>query len=199
MAERQGFEPWIPCGIHAFQACAFSHSAISPRRCWGSNFTTLAHRLGWAQATTQANPFITRLQILCPITHILYSDDAARRMCGCYGLLLAKTPSPNKVHDLKPVPIGHARRAPGLTSGDVTIALDSDTVSLDAEMFQHIPKRCRRFELQRPRLPIDLKCHHCRYRLAVSFHKAESMRAAWGYSRNGRLTALWHPIAGGFP
>jgi hypothetical protein len=31
MAERQGFEPWIPCGIHAFQACAFSHSAISPR------------------------------------------------------------------------------------------------------------------------------------------------------------------------
>jgi hypothetical protein len=31
LAERQGFEPWIPCGIHAFQACAFSHSAISPR------------------------------------------------------------------------------------------------------------------------------------------------------------------------
>ena len=33
MAERQGFEPWIPCGIHAFQACAFSHSAISPQQC----------------------------------------------------------------------------------------------------------------------------------------------------------------------
>ncbi len=32
MAERQGFEPWIPCGIHAFQACAFSHSAISPQQ-----------------------------------------------------------------------------------------------------------------------------------------------------------------------
>ena len=31
VAERQGFEPWIPCGIHAFQACALSHSAISPR------------------------------------------------------------------------------------------------------------------------------------------------------------------------
>ena len=30
VAERQGFEPWIPCGIHAFQACAFSHSAICP-------------------------------------------------------------------------------------------------------------------------------------------------------------------------
>ena len=30
MAERQGFEPWIPCGIHAFQACAIGHSAISP-------------------------------------------------------------------------------------------------------------------------------------------------------------------------
>jgi hypothetical protein len=32
LAERQGFEPWIPCGIHAFQACALSHSAISPGR-----------------------------------------------------------------------------------------------------------------------------------------------------------------------
>ena len=42
MAERQGFEPWIPCGIHAFQACAFSHSAISPLiyRC---NFSILLH------------------------------------------------------------------------------------------------------------------------------------------------------------
>jgi hypothetical protein len=30
LADRQGFEPWIPCGIHAFQACAFSHSAICP-------------------------------------------------------------------------------------------------------------------------------------------------------------------------
>ena|GEM_PF-4015952 len=30
MAERQGFEPWVPCGTHAFQACALSHSAISP-------------------------------------------------------------------------------------------------------------------------------------------------------------------------
>ena len=26
-----GFEPTLPCGKHAFQACAFSHSAISPR------------------------------------------------------------------------------------------------------------------------------------------------------------------------
>ena len=30
MAERVGFEPTLPCGKHAFQACAFSHSAISP-------------------------------------------------------------------------------------------------------------------------------------------------------------------------
>ena len=30
MAERQGFEPWIPFGIHAFQACALGHYAISP-------------------------------------------------------------------------------------------------------------------------------------------------------------------------
>src|SRR5271165_178746 len=31
MAERVGFEPTVPCGTHAFQACALSHSAISPR------------------------------------------------------------------------------------------------------------------------------------------------------------------------
>jgi hypothetical protein len=30
VAERVGFEPTLPCGKHAFQACAFSHSAISP-------------------------------------------------------------------------------------------------------------------------------------------------------------------------
>ena len=29
--ERQGFEPWNPCGLHAFQACRFSLSRISPR------------------------------------------------------------------------------------------------------------------------------------------------------------------------
>ena len=31
MAEREGFEPSIPCGIHTFQACAFDHSATSPK------------------------------------------------------------------------------------------------------------------------------------------------------------------------
>ena len=31
-AERRGFEPRIPFrGIHAFQACLFNHSSISPR------------------------------------------------------------------------------------------------------------------------------------------------------------------------
>ena len=30
LAERQGFEPWNPCGLHAFQACRFSRSRISP-------------------------------------------------------------------------------------------------------------------------------------------------------------------------
>ena len=30
LAERVGFEPTLPCGKHAFQACAFSHSATSP-------------------------------------------------------------------------------------------------------------------------------------------------------------------------
>ena len=30
MAERGGFEPPIPYGIHAFQACALGHYATSP-------------------------------------------------------------------------------------------------------------------------------------------------------------------------
>ena len=31
IAERRGFEPRIPFrGIHAFQACLFNHSSISP-------------------------------------------------------------------------------------------------------------------------------------------------------------------------
>ncbi len=29
-AERVGFEPTLPCGKHAFQACSFGHSDISP-------------------------------------------------------------------------------------------------------------------------------------------------------------------------
>ena len=31
MVEREGFEPSVPCGTHAFQACSFGHSDISPR------------------------------------------------------------------------------------------------------------------------------------------------------------------------
>ena len=31
LAEREGFEPSIRCRIHTFQACAFSHSATSPK------------------------------------------------------------------------------------------------------------------------------------------------------------------------
>ncbi len=30
MADRQGFEPWRRCRLHAFQACAFDHSATCP-------------------------------------------------------------------------------------------------------------------------------------------------------------------------
>ncbi len=31
MAEKEGFEPSIRCRIHTFQACAFDHSATSPK------------------------------------------------------------------------------------------------------------------------------------------------------------------------
>ncbi len=30
LAERQGFEPWVPCGTHTFQACALDRYATSP-------------------------------------------------------------------------------------------------------------------------------------------------------------------------
>src|SRR5471032_2903061 len=32
MADGQGFEPWLPFGKHAFQACALDHSATHPCR-----------------------------------------------------------------------------------------------------------------------------------------------------------------------
>ena len=35
LAVRQGFEPWRRCRLHAFQACAFDHSATSPVRSGG--------------------------------------------------------------------------------------------------------------------------------------------------------------------
>jgi hypothetical protein len=30
MAVREGFEPSVPCGTHAFQACSLDHSDTSP-------------------------------------------------------------------------------------------------------------------------------------------------------------------------
>ena len=30
LAERQGFEPWVPCGTQTFQVCALDHYATSP-------------------------------------------------------------------------------------------------------------------------------------------------------------------------
>ena len=29
-AEKEGFEPPVPCGTHAFQACTIGHSVIPP-------------------------------------------------------------------------------------------------------------------------------------------------------------------------
>ena len=31
VAEREGFEPSVPCGTHDFQSCPFGHSGISPK------------------------------------------------------------------------------------------------------------------------------------------------------------------------
>jgi hypothetical protein len=32
-AEREGFEPSVPCDTHDFQSCTFGRSVISPGRC----------------------------------------------------------------------------------------------------------------------------------------------------------------------
>ena len=45
LAERVGFEPTLPCGKHAFQACAFSHSAISPAGAFSVECITASHRV----------------------------------------------------------------------------------------------------------------------------------------------------------
>ena len=54
VAERQGFEPWIPCGIHAFQACALSHSAISPLSANLYESTTASSGDGMTQVQDEA-------------------------------------------------------------------------------------------------------------------------------------------------
>ena len=72
VAERQGFEPWIPCGIHAFQACALSHSAISPLSANLYESTT-------ASVMTQVSEsFGCATQ--CLITDIMYSEACSRSL-----------------------------------------------------------------------------------------------------------------------
>ena len=63
LAERVGFEPTLPCGKHAFQACAFSHSAISPQ-----SESTL--RLYHASDLTGATP--ARYGSTAPITSLTF-------------------------------------------------------------------------------------------------------------------------------
>lgn len=65
MAVRQGFEPWVRCRTHTFQACSFDHSDISPYKKRNSlvecNYTRLletnakAHPLLWRRATLKHN------------------------------------------------------------------------------------------------------------------------------------------------
>lgn len=37
MAEKQGFEPWVPCDTTVFKTVAFDHSAISPHKIYLKN------------------------------------------------------------------------------------------------------------------------------------------------------------------
>ena len=57
LAERVGFEPTLPCGKHAFQACAFSHSAISPTL---SNLPQWGSLNGYGTASTPGSRFPPR-------------------------------------------------------------------------------------------------------------------------------------------
>ena len=71
MAERQGFEPWIPCGIHAFQACAFSHSAISPRSLMLTRRAAPGpRRLAYTPAVTTVTPSASADRQRVPQRHL---------------------------------------------------------------------------------------------------------------------------------
>ena len=39
LAEREGFEPPVPCGTMVFKTTAFDHSAISPKGCKNRNIS----------------------------------------------------------------------------------------------------------------------------------------------------------------
>ena len=74
LAERLGFEPRIPCDIHALQACAFVHSAISPvsyfwRRGWDSNPrapSTGTNRFRVDPVTTTSVPLLKNINVGAP-------------------------------------------------------------------------------------------------------------------------------------
>ena len=85
VAERQGFEPWIPCGIHAFQACALSHSAISPLSANLYESTTASRGDVMIQV---AESFSGTMQ--CLITDIMYSETSElRRVLYCHANALS--------------------------------------------------------------------------------------------------------------
>ncbi len=54
MAERVGFEPTVPLGAHAFQACALSRSAISPE-------------FGLAQPSSNSTPLVIPFDLILPM------------------------------------------------------------------------------------------------------------------------------------
>ncbi len=44
MAERQGFEPWVPFGTTVFETAPFDHSGTSPFKAFSSQLSATAGR-----------------------------------------------------------------------------------------------------------------------------------------------------------
>ena len=73
---------------------------------------------------------------------------------------MARNASPDKVDDLKFVPVDNLILGPGLTRNDRSIFLDGDPVGLYAEFGQDLIERRRCWEFEVSRVSIDLKREH---------------------------------------
>jgi hypothetical protein len=86
MAERVGFEPTVPCGTHAFQACALSHSAISP---CARPFMNLAYGRGrlLGLASAQLGPDLRDLSCRSLTTSLRYHFPGVEKIAALFQAL----------------------------------------------------------------------------------------------------------------
>ena len=89
MAERVGFEPTLPCGKHAFQACAFSHSATSPVQS-AAYAEMLEKKLTRHSREWIASPSLRENSAICITFHPRLSLTNRWNLSGWHGKLQTK-------------------------------------------------------------------------------------------------------------